>query len=367
MQPRKLLHVFSTFGVGGPQARFAAVANHFGPRYKHSVVSMDGLVQCRELLHADVDCDLIAVPGTNGSVLQNAVRFRRLLSRLKPDLLLTYNWGAIEWAMANYRRICPQVHLEDGFGPEESRRQLRRRVLVRRFVLPRVARKVVVPSRSLYNVATRQWKLPEAMLQYVPNAIDTEPYRRPPDADTLARFSLSGQRPLIGTAGSLRPEKNLSRLIRSFRIVRESMPARLVILGDGPQREMLESLCRALQLTDDVVFTGYVREVNQLLTAFELYALSSDTEQMPLGVLEAMAAGLPIAGADVGDVKYMVSEANAPFIVERDDKALARSILALLKNAGERRRIGELNRQRVEQRFSPEVLLRAYDELYQTN
>ena len=366
MPSRRLLHVFPSFAIGGgQQVRFATLANQFGRQYKHLVVSMNGAIDGRKLLAADVDCEFINAPDGKGSVLQNANRFRRVLKQLRPDLLLTYNWGTIEWSLANYLRICPHVHFEDGFGPEEADMQLLRRVLTRRLVLSR-ATKVVVCSRVLHDIATRQWRLPERKLRYVPTGIDTRPYRAPPDRDMIARLGLSLDRPLVGTLGGLRPEKNLARLIRAFRIVRGQIAAQLLIIGKGPELNMLEGLCRELQVADDVVFAGYVDDVNGLLTALDVFAISSDTEQLPTTVLEAMAAALPIAGVRVGDVKEMVSDSNAPFIVDRDETALAQSIQLLLSSADERRRIGHLNRERVEQQFNSKTFLSSFDEIYQT-
>jgi len=91
-----------------------------------------------------------------------------------------------------------------------------------------------------------------------------------------------------------------------------------------------------------------------------VFALSSDTEQMPIAVIEAMAAGLPIAATDVGDVRAMLAEANGPCIVPRDDTALASSLAALLGDAALRTRIGAANRARALEAFDQERMFAAY-------
>src|ERR1700758_374173 len=92
-------HVFPTFAVGGAQVRFAALANHFGPAFRHIVVSLDGNLACRERLRDDLDIVFPTVAAPKRAMLANAWRFRGLLRAWRPDLLVTNNWGAIEWAM----------------------------------------------------------------------------------------------------------------------------------------------------------------------------------------------------------------------------------------------------------------------------
>jgi glycosyltransferase involved in cell wall biosynthesis len=148
----------------------------------------------------------------------------------------------------------------------------------------------------------------------------------------------------------LRPEKNISRL--ALARVSERTPGALVIVGDGAERRAF-------------IFTGVIEDPARLLGAFDVFAISSDTEQMPLSVLEAMGAGLPIAGVNVGDVKEMVSPENRPFIVNPEPTALATALLDLLSDGEARSRIGAANGQRVRKDYTLDQMVRAYTELYQ--
>jgi glycosyltransferase involved in cell wall biosynthesis len=162
----------------------------------------------------------------------------------------------------------------------------------------------------------------------------------------------------------LRPEKNIARLLRAIVQVANQTPVTLVIVGDGAERRALESQALALGLSDTVIFTGAIEDPARLLGAFDVFAISSDTEQMPISVLEAMAASLPIAGVDVGDVKEMVSPENSPFIVGQDSTTLAAAMLNLLSDAQTRRRIGAANRQRVCKDYTLDCMVRTYTDLY---
>src|SRR5688572_717540 len=132
---RTLLHVFSTFNVGGPQIRFVQIANHFGRKYRHRIVAVDGATDAFQRLSPDLDAALITVPYRRGALLANIATFRNEIRRLHPDVLITSNWGAIEWAMANMGGRTRHLHMEDGFGRDEADRQVARRVWIRRFVL----------------------------------------------------------------------------------------------------------------------------------------------------------------------------------------------------------------------------------------
>lgn len=359
----RLLHVFSTFAVGGPQLRFVQLARHFGDRFEHLVVAMDGRYDCADRLGDGVVYRQVDAPGQGRGLIGRVRDLRRTLNSLRPDLLITYNWGAIEWALANYVGVCPQIHIEDGFGPEEATGQLRRRVLFRRLVLARAGR-VVLPSRTLYDIAARVWRLDPGLLCYLPNGIDCARFARPPEPTIRARLQIAPDEIVVGTLAVLRREKNLGRLIRAFAAAAADMPAKLVIIGDGSERRSLEDLTAELGLTGRVVFTGHLAEPAPIIALFDLFAISSDTEQMPYSVVEAMAAGLSVAGTDVGDIRRMVAPENHDFIVAPDTAALTGAIGALLADPARRQAIGRANRDRAVAEFDQAKMFEAYDTLF---
>jgi glycosyltransferase involved in cell wall biosynthesis len=282
----------------------------------------------------------------------NAWRYRRLLKEWKPDVLVTCNWGAIEFALANIAPVTRHLHVVDGFGPEEQAAQLQRRVLLRRIALRRTP--VVVPSRNLFRIASEIWKLPPKIMRYVPNGVD------------LVRFATDGARRgvgelVIGTVAALRPEKNISRLLRAFAMLPRG---RLVIVGDGPERPALEALAGSLGLVDRVEFTGHHENVAAFYGQFDIFALSSDTEQMPLSVIEAMASGLPVVSTAVGDVRLMVAPENADFIVPLDEAALGGALAALSADREARLRLGQANLAHAQYNFGQAAMFAAHGALW---
>ena len=351
-----LLSVFPTFAVGGAQSRFTTLANHLGPRWRHAIIAMDGVTAARERLAPGIQVTFPEIQVRKGDLVGNIRRFRSVIQTLDPKTMLTHNFGSIEWAMSNRLSLVRHVHVEDGFGPEERETQLPRRIWLRRIFLHR--RTVVLPSQNLMRIARQVWRLNQHRLNYVPNGID------------LVRFSLPGptltwpgEGPVIGTVAALRPEKNIGRLIRAFHQASAKAPARLVIVGDGPQRAELETLAAELGLRDRVHFAGHVTKPDPLLKAFDIFAMSSDTEQMPISLLEAMAAGLPTAATNVGDIATMLPEAGKAFVTPCEDAALGDALTALVRDPALRSKLGQASKVKAAESFDQSVMFRRWSTL----
>lgn len=350
----KLLHVFPSFGIGGQQARLAALARALGPLVSHAVLSLDGDLSARGLFDRPIEAEALTLRKSSGVDRGNLVRLGAAIRTSGARILCTYNFGALEAAAANLAGPrLPHVHQEDGFGPDESpARQKARRVWLRRFLLR--ASTTVVPSETLRDVALRRWRLPERRVRYIPNGVAVDRFvlaRRPPP-----QFS-------IGSVGALRTEKNYARLIRAF--VAAKTGGVLTLVGDGPELARLKALAGETAPPGSVLFPGPTRAPEEAYAGFDVFALSSDTEQMPLSLMEAMAAGLPAVATDVGDVARMVAPVNRPFIVPpADELGLAHSIAALAGDAGLRAALGAANRKVAETRFGLDVMVDAYRDLY---
>ena len=349
-----LLHVFPTFDSGGAQTRFLALANYFGTGLRHVVIAMDGRTGCAAQIAPSVELTCKDVSARKGTHAGNLVNFRRILGDIRPNLLITHNWGSIEWAAARIGTAIRHIHIEDGFGPDEARAQYRRRVLARRILLKRST--LVVPSRTLERVARDIWRIPSGNLRFIPNGIDVKRFERSEGTRKPV--------PVIGTVSALRAEKNLPRLLQAVAQTSRSIPCRLTIVGDGPERPALERLAQELGLTDHVTFVGHVSDPSRLYSEFDVFALTSDTEQMPYTVLEAMAAGCAIAATDVGDIFSMVSPENQPFVVPRTVEAVSAALLQLLADPSLRNKIGAANLERVRRDYSQDRMFRAFAETY---
>jgi len=361
-RPRRLLHVFPTFDHGGVQIRIASILNHFGARYSHTVFTLDGGAAASSRLDPALDVRLRDPGIGKARPLAAALRIRRLLADERPDLLLTYNWGAIEWAMVNrVTGTAPHIHLESGFGPEEADGQLPRRALFRRLALGR-AHCLIVPSFTLVDIARTAWRVDPGRIRHIPNGVDCDQFGGPGDAAAACGFEPRPGGLIVGTVAPLRPEKNLRRLIRGFAAVAPRFPeARLLIVGDGAERASLERAAAEAGIAERTVFTGHVEQPHKIYPLMDVYALTSDTEQMPNTLIQAMAARLPVAAVDVGDVRPVLSPDNRPLVVAKADEPGFADLLAkLLGDVALRRRLSAANRQWVEENYSDARMFEAY-------
>lgn len=333
--------------------RLVRIANYFGPALEHIIVGINGDYSAMKLIEQPVDAGSRPICRLANGFFARLAQSEEVIEEIHPDRLITHNWGTIEWAVAARRKRIPHIHIEDGFGTDEAQHQKLRRVVARRIVLG--ASEVVAPSNNLVRIARKIWGIPAERLHYIPNGIDCGRYCRP------WRWS---DEPVIGIVAALRPEKNVSRLLRAFALVNRTLPCRLTVVGDGPERSKLDDAARALGIGSRVSFTGHVDDPIPLYHSFNLFALSSDTEQMPYTVLEAMAAGLPVVATDVGDVKSMVSDQNAPLIAGRSETALAKAILEVAGDAPFARRIGDANSRKVGEHYRDKRMFKAFARLY---
>ena len=362
-----LLHVFPSFATGGAQTRTIDLANTILSDKKHIFVSLDRNFSAAEGLHGHVRHALLSIGCRRSGRpdLDNLRMFRRLVAERRPAALLTYNWGAIEAALSNrVAPLCPHVHFEDGFGPDEaSGRQLPRRVWTRRIALSGRST-IVVPSKTLLGVARSIWRFRRNRLHYIPNGIDCERFTDAKIDDTPPLRTRTDEI-LIGTVGGLRAEKNVARLLRLFAGLKTDLPIRLIIAGDGPEREMLESLSEELGIAGTTRFIGEVAHPERILAQLDIFALTSDTEQMPYCVIEAMAASLPVLATRVGDINSMLPAANQPFIAPPKAEAmLGAQLQRLIERPELRRTIGDLNRRHAKTSFDRRAMLERYQDLF---
>src|SRR5581483_851353 len=174
--PLRILHVFSTFGPGGPQVRTCDLMNRLGPEFSHVIMAVDGQTGARSKIEPGVSCAISPAPVGKGS-LNYPLAFYRHLRQARPDLMVTYNWGAFDAVMAGaVSSICPVLHTEDGFGPDEWSGLKRRRVWLRRLFLNALFG-VIVPSKTLLKLAIGEYRTRPDKVHWIVNGIDVERFR----------------------------------------------------------------------------------------------------------------------------------------------------------------------------------------------
>lgn len=362
MTPVRILHCHSTFSLGGKEARAVRLMNAFGDAAEHVVLSaMPDRLAARDAIARGIKADFPTdAPPLTGA--PTPLRLWRLARYMRGfDLVLTYNWGAFDAVMA--RRIFggpPLIHHEDGFNEDEAVRLNPKRNRYRRLGL-KAAYRLVVPSERLEKIARLYWGK-EALR--IPNGVPVAAFARPPEPGAIPGFEREGDEVVVGTVAGLRAVKNLPRLVRAFSGMTHR-PARLVIVGEGPESERIAAEARSTGVAARVLMPGFLAEPARWIGHFDIFALSSDSEQFPISLVEAMAAGLPVVATAVGDVPGIVAEDNKPLIVAPEDEAgFAAALDSLADQPGLRRAIGEANRELAQKCYDEREMIAAYARLY---
>lgn len=365
--PLRVLHCHSTFSAGGKEVRSARLMNVFGDALAHTVISAEPeAMGARSLIAPGIKLSFPQnFPALKG--LPTPGRLVTIAEALKPyDLICTYNWGAIDVAMAHTAfgkafGLPPLVHHEDGFNEDEAGGLKTRRNLYRRAAL-RGAARVIVPSAGLEQIALGPWTLPRGKVLRIANGIDTAAFAAPPQPGALRVVKRKGER-WIGTLAGLRPVKQLPLLVQAVAELPEEW--HLVICGEGPERDAIRAAAEAADISHRAHLPGAIADPAQVIGLFDIFALSSASEQFPLSVVEAMAAGLPVAAPDVGDIRQIVAEENRGFIAVPDSaQALAAMLAELAADPDLRARIGAANRARARAHYDAAQMVAQYRAAY---
>lgn len=359
-----ILHVHGSFNLGGKEARAVQLMNIWGDKARHSIVSADpDAMGARAAINAGVDVDFPDGPSFAGK--PGLARYKVITAFLKRfDLILTYNWGSMDAVMAHRLAgasagLPPLIHHEDGFNADEAVRLKTKRNLFRRIALQR-AHGMVVPSVRLETIAHTVWKQPAHKVHLIRNGIDVARYAPPPAPDAIPGLRRSPGKLLVGTLAGLRPVKNIPRLVRAVAAHKDRL--QLVVVGEGPERDAILAEA-ARQGMGDIHMAGFMDRPWRFVGLFDIFALSSDSEQFPISLVEAMAAGVPVASMDVGDVANMVATANQPYVVA-DEAGLADALGALAADAELRATLGAANRERAARDYAEKTMVAAYGALY---
>jgi len=360
----RILHCHSTFAAGGKEMRAVRLMNAFGKEARHTILSaVPGALAARAAIDEGIS---VSFP-ENAPSLQGKPglrRYREIAEYMAGfDLVLTYNWGSMDVVMT--RRIFrgslpPLIHHEDGFNADEALRLNSARNGFRRIALP-TAHALVVPSRTLESVARDVWKQPAARVKRIGNGIPVRDYGRPTVA--IPGLKKGKGEIIIGTLAGLRPVKNLSRLVRCAAAIGN---ARIVIVGEGDDRAAIMAEAARLGIEDRVVMPGQMAKPATYIGQFDIFALSSDSEQFPISLVEAMAAGLPAVCTDVGDVRSIVSDENRQFIVPvPKERGFYDALKALADDPALRHSVGTANRARAHAEYDETAMIAAYRSLYE--
>lgn len=356
-----IVHVLSSYGVGGQERVALDLAIGQRARGHHvGVISLapppDGAM-AEEFAQAGVAVGRVAKRGGLDPTL--VPRLARELRRRGAEVVHTHNPLPLIYGAPAARLIgAAAIHTKHGANPAN------RRNLVLRRGAARLTHAFVAVSETTASQARAQRDVSLSKLHTIPNGIRLDRYA--PDAEARAEIRVElglGDAWVIGTVGRLDAYKNQALLVRAIAPLLSSR-VRLVIVGDGENRAEVEAAVAALPDPRWVVMTGRRMDVPRLIHAFDVFALSSKTEGLPLVVPEAMAAGLPIISTAVGGIPSVVDDGETGLLVPVEQPALAAALVQLEADRERARAMGVRAREVALARYSHDRMVDAYLELY---
>jgi glycosyltransferase involved in cell wall biosynthesis len=313
-----------------------------------------------QLAREGIRVSVVPAPGLRTILFPNALAdwFREL----RPDVIHVHSGAWLKAARAARKAGVPHiVYTAHGlFETEQWHRPLLERWSAR------CTDAMVVVSEPLRTALSAVGVDPDRII-VLPNGMDTDQFRPGPASGRVrGRFGLAADTFVIGHVARFTPVKNHALLIDAFaRVVKERPSAFLALIGDGPLRSAAEDRALMLGIADRIGFFGMASELPAIYRDFDLFVLSSLSEQTSISLLEAMATGIPVVATAVGGTPDLVGRGAAGRLVPSEDAgALANAIIALFDDKTARRTLADAGRRRVVEHYGMEAMLDGYEAVY---
>ena len=225
---------------------------------------------------------------------------------------------------------------------------------------------ITAVSDFLKDATVRDFQVPDERIEVIPNFVDTTLFCR--EGTPCHRQVLApGGEKIVMHVSNFRPVKRVPDVIRIFAGIRRTISARLVLVGDGPQRSQAADAARELGIEDDVLFLGKHAAVHELLACADLFLMASESESFGLAALEAMACGAPVVGYSAGGLPEVVPHGEAGWLVPPGAIEEATDAAAdLLRNRARWQRFGEAARRTAVDRFEAQRVVPMYEAYYES-
>ena len=358
----KVMQVTWSLVAGGAEIYALTIARNLAPaRYTTEICALDqGGALVPEIKRLGIPYSVMN--RRQGIDLRLMWRLYRFFARERPSIIHTHHFNQLFYSFIGAKLTGARiVHTEHSLEAYEGRRKMR--VALR--LLSIFCRKVVAIGSDSETFMREQVGIPERKLAVIRAGIDLKAFDESKE-EARAALGLSIKDRVVTIIARLYPEKNHRLLLAAFAQVYEQVAdARLLIVGEGTEREAIEAEIKRRRLEERVHVLGVRRDVARILAATDVFALSSEREGLPIVVLEAMAAARPVVATAVGDLPSVIKDKETGFIVPPGDaQALAATLSQLLNDASLAARVGEAARASV-QAYGLEAMISRYQNLYE--
>ena len=360
--PPLIVHIIFRLDFGGLENGLVNLINNMpAEKYRHAIICASEYTDFRKRIKK-ADVKVYALNKKPGNDLSAYYRLWKLLRKLKPDIVHTRNLGTIEYVVpAMLAGVKCRVHGEHGRDMSDIHGTNKKYIFLRRFY-GKFIHNFITVSKDLETWLMKIVSIRSKKVTQIYNGVNSERFSSKPVSSQLEK------KLVIGTVGRFQAEKDQATLIKAFDLLRKKYTEkdiRLQLIGDGPDREKLETLVFELDVTSSVNFHGKSDDVPNLMKQLDIFVLPSLGEGISNTILEAMSCGLPIIATNVGGNLELVTESISGYLVPANDpQAMFESIQKYIDQPELISKHGKAARERIEKDFSMNAMVENYMRVY---
>ena len=357
----RVLHIMSGAELAGTERALLMLVDGLDPaRFEHAVALPERGPLEAEISRRNVTCEVVE-RGISGAGYH--LRLAGLMLSLRPHIVHIHD-SRLDALPA--RLMGAKVVTRKNLTRDPEHNALTANPALDRLA-ERLAHMTIVPSEFLRRYYLDRGLVDPHRIVTIYNGMDLAPFDAPPEREAvLNRLDLPDDALPVCCVGRLIPLKGLDDVINALpRILEHTPQARLVLVGDGPERDHLHTLAESLDVENAVVFAGVRRNVPRILRASSVFVHASHTEALSNAVLEAMAARCPVAASDIpGNAEVIVHENTGLLFPPRNPDAVAENVIRLLADTELCAQLTQNARALIEQKFRMETMAEATGKVY---
>lgn len=358
----RILHIIESLEFGGAEKIVISLANSMAGMHEVAICCLKRI----GALGPEVDRRIKVFCLNKGEGNDYVLPFRlaRLIRRHGHDIVHTHNWGVfLEGGLAGvFARTPVLIHSVHGpYAAYSGTLSSRIKIALRHFLerlLSRRFHRITAVSDAIREYIVREIGIDPGRVVTVHNGIPVD--------DSIPATKTGGDEVTLIAVGRLAEIKNHMLMVRAFHeALKEGATARLIIVGDGPERPSIENFLRTNRLEDKVKLLGFRSDIVELLRGADVFILTSRYEGISVALLEAMRAGLPVIATRVGGVPETVRDGKTGLLVGQDDlQGLVQAMRTLVQSGELRREMGRRGRDFLIEEFSLAVMNSRYTNIY---
>jgi len=368
-----ICHIIYRLDIGGLENGLVNLINNLpAERYQHAIICLTYATEFKYRIQRQ-DVKIIEIFKKEGKDLHAYIRVWHAIRALNPDIVHTRNIASLDMIISGiFANVSRFVHSEHGLDIAEITGKHYKYNLMRRISNLVVSHYIAV-SRDLADWLKQEIHIPTNKVSLIYNGVNTKLFKSGPIyCELLPDDFKLGEKVLIGTIGRLQPIKDQATLAKAFVILLNKHPQfrdklRLIIVGDGNMRSEIQQILKNGGVENFVWFSGFITNTVDLYRSIDLFVLPSRREGISNTILEAMSTGLPVVATSVGGNTEIVQDNVTGRIVSAENpNEMAEVLLEYIKNPNLIKIHGEAGRQLVKNKFSLEIMLQKYDQIYQS-